>query len=229
MVTDSSLGRLQVTAEQPGIAQRAGACLPSKGSAPALLGLHHQEQPNSALQRAQGGAAPWGSCNGAQSTPADCTVSSSNTSACAPGSSGPKSLRLQLKNIHQDVDAKIHDANLVSLQPLSAQPREAKDTQRAPEAIAEGPGGVWGSMCHLSSCSQGHHSPTPCAQPAGAMGAQMLCSFSACKFSSRALALPSCGLRASLLLAGDPWDTTMLSHIPLQAPTVMVLFQHYLL
>lgn len=130
---------------------------------------------------------------------------------------------------HPPLTAKIHDASLVPLQPLSAQPREAKDTQRAPEAIAEGPGGVWGSMCHLSSCSQGHHSPTPCAQPAGAMGAQMLCSFSACKFSSRALALPSCGLRASLLLAGDPWDTTMLSHIPLQAPTVMVLFQHYLL
>lgn len=38
----------------------------------------------------------------------------------------------------------ISDANLVSLQPLSAQPREAKDTQRALEAIAEGPGGVWG-------------------------------------------------------------------------------------
>lgn len=124
---------------------------------------------------------------------------------------------------HPPLTAKIHDTNLVSLQPLSAQPHEAKDTQRALEVIAGGPGGVWGSMCHLSSRSPWHRSP------AGAMGAQMLCSFSACKFSSRALALPSCGLRAPLLLAGDPWDTTMLSHIPLQAPTVMVLFQHYLL
>lgn len=35
----------------------------------------------------------------------------------------------------------------MSLQPLSAQPCEAKDTQRALEAIAEGPGGVWGPIC----------------------------------------------------------------------------------
>lgn len=60
-------------------------------------------------------------------------------------------------------------------------------------------------MCHLFSCSHEHHSPTPHAQPAEAMGAQMLHSSSVCKFSSRALAFPSCALRASLLLAGDPW------------------------
>lgn len=109
-----------------------------------MSGLHRQGWPSFALQRAQGCAAPWGPCRGAQRTPADSTVPTGNTSACAPGSSGPKPWCLQHENIHPRQLGSTR-ADPVPLQPFSIQPHKAKGTQRAMEASAEGGSGSWGA------------------------------------------------------------------------------------